>query len=157
MNTQVNWKKIRTELQRLADVEEIKSEVTRIGKEIRKFDFHSVLSPAAAQKVKKFEKRYTELMRTLHQAQRQMDREFNRVLRQIKTHRSDVTKVVSDQKEKLEKVTTDFQKRFSKTRGAKTTTRQAAGKASKSTSKANSKTTSSKSSGTKRATKKRKA
>ena len=137
MNTQVNWKKIRNELQRLADVEQLKGEVARIGSEIRKFDFHSVLSPSAAQKVKTFEKRYTVLMRTIHQAQRQMDREFNRILRQIKTHRSDVTKVVTDQKNKLEKVTTDFQKRFSKTAaksartagsGTRTTTKKATSK-----------------------------
>jgi hypothetical protein len=114
MTTQVNWKRIRSELQRLADVEQLKGEVARIGSEIRKFDFHSVLSPAAAEKVKTFEKRYTVLMRSIHQAQRQMDREFNRILSQIKTHRSDVTKVVNEQKTKLEKVTTDFQKRFSK-------------------------------------------
>lgn len=115
MTTQVNWQRIRSELQRLADVEELKSEVHRIGTEIRKFDFHSVLSPSAAQKVKTFEKRYSELMRTIHKAQRQMDREFNRVLRQVKTHRSDVTKVVAQQKQKLEKLSTDFRKRFSKT------------------------------------------
>lgn len=115
MTTQVNWKRIRTELQRLADVDQLKGEVARIGAEIRKFDFHSVLSPAAAQKVKVFEKRYTVLMKTIHQAQLQMDREFNRILRQIKTHRLDVTKVVADQKDKLERVSSDFQKRFSKT------------------------------------------
>src|SRR5687768_582968 len=114
MNTQVNWKKIRGEFQRLADVEKLKSEVARIGTEIRKFDFHSVLSPAAATKVKNFEKRYAELMRTIHQAQRQMDREFNRILRQIKVHRSDVNKVVTQQKNKLEKASTVLKKRFTK-------------------------------------------
>jgi hypothetical protein len=114
MTAQVNWKRIRSELQRLADVDQLKGEVSRIGHEIRKFDFHSVLSPAAAEKVKNFEKRYADLMRTIHQAQRQMDREFNRILRQIKTHRTDVSKVVADQKDKLEKVSTDFKKRFSK-------------------------------------------
>ncbi len=114
MNTQVNWKKIRSEFQRLADVDKLKSEVQRIGSEIRKFDFHSVLSPSAATKVKTFEKRYAELMRTIHQAQRQMDREFNRIMRQIKGHRSDVTKVVAQQKSKLEKVSRDMQKRFTK-------------------------------------------
>ncbi|MBX3022849.1 MAG: hypothetical protein KF799_14335 [Bdellovibrionales bacterium] len=114
MTTQVNWQRIRSELQRLSDVEQLKSEVQRIGSEIRKFDFHTVLSPSAQQKVKTFEKRYAELMRTIHQAQRQMDREFNRILRQIKLHRTDVSKVVGQQKEKLEKISTDFQKRFSK-------------------------------------------
>lgn len=114
MTTQVNWKKIRTEFQRLSDVQELKSEVQRIGAEIRKFDFQSVLSPNAQSKIKKFEKRYADLMRTIHQAQRQMDREFNRILRQIKGHRSDVNKVVAQQKNKLEKVSRDMQKRFSK-------------------------------------------
>ncbi len=114
MTTQVNWKKIRTEFKRLSDVEELKSEVQRIGAEIRKFDFQSVLSPNAQTKIKKFEKRYADLMRTIHQAQRQMDREFNRILRQIKGHRSDVNKVVAQQKNKLEKVSRDMKKRFSK-------------------------------------------
>lgn len=114
MNTQVNWKKIRAEFQRLADVEKLKSEVHRIGKEIRNFDFHSVLSPAAQTKVKKFEKRYSTLMRTIHQAQRQVDREFNRLLRQIKVHRSDVNKVVTEQKSKLEKASVHLKKRFTK-------------------------------------------
>jgi hypothetical protein len=114
MNTQVNWKKIRDELQRFADVDKLKSEVQRIGTEIRNFDFHSVLSPAAQAKVKNFEKRYSELMRTIQSAQRQMDREFNRILRQIKAHRSDVGKVVDQQKTKLEKVSRQMRKRFTK-------------------------------------------
>lgn len=114
MTSQVNWQKIRNELQRLADVDSLKSEVHRIGAEIRNFDFHSVLTPNAQDKVKNFEKRYTELMRTIHQAQRQVDREINRILRQIKTHGTDVTKVVNEQKEKLEKVSADFKKRFAK-------------------------------------------
>jgi hypothetical protein len=114
MNTQVNWQRIRKEFQRLTDVENLKGEVHRIGAEIRKFDFHAVLSPTAQERVKTFEKRYGELMRTLQQAQRQMDREVNRILRQIKGHRADVTRVVSEQKSKLEKMSNEFQKRFSK-------------------------------------------
>lgn len=127
MSTQVNWQWIRSEFQRLADVEKLKSEVQRIGAELRNFDFQGVLSPRAKEKVKAFEKRYGEIMRTIHQAQRQVDREFNRVLRQIKTHRVDMSKVVTQQKDKLEKLSTDFRKRFSKsTRTAKTTTSAAA-------------------------------
>lgn len=114
MNTQVNWKKIRDEFQRLTNVEKIKSEVNRIGTEIRKFDYNTVLSPAAQSRVKTFERRYAELMRTLHQAQRQVDREFNRILRQIKVHRSDMNKAVAQQKYKLEQASTVLKKRFSK-------------------------------------------
>jgi hypothetical protein len=50
------------------------------------------------------------LLRSLHQTQRQVDREFNRVLRQIKTQRS-----------RLEKASRDLQKRFSKKTAAKKT------------------------------------
>lgn len=125
MNTQVNWKKIRNEFQRLADVEKLKMEVHRIGSEIRKFDFHSVLSPKAATKVKNFEKRYADLMRTIHQAQRQMDREFNRILRQIKVHRTDVSKVVAQQKSKLEKASVVLKKRFTKKAAGKPASRKA--------------------------------
>lgn len=114
MTTQVNWQRIRNEFQRLADVDKLRNEVQRIGSEIRKFDFQSVLSPNAKERVRTFEKRYSELMRTLHQAQRQMDREFARLMKQISTHRADVTKVVSEQKQKLERVSADFRKRFGK-------------------------------------------
>ena len=121
MTGQVNWQKIRLELNRLTDVEALKSEVQRIGTELRKFDFHTVLSPAAQQKMKKFEKRYTVLMRSISQAQRQMDREFNRILRTIKTRRSTVEKAVNMQKMKLEKASLGLRKRFSKKSAGKAT------------------------------------
>lgn len=132
MATQVNWKKIRQEFNRLADVDKLKTEVQRIGTEIRGFNFQSVLSPSAQTKVKKFEKRYSELMKTIHTAQRQMDREFNKVLSQIKGHRVDVNKAVNQQKEKLEAVSADLQKRFAKKTAAakkatKTSTKKTAG------------------------------
>jgi hypothetical protein len=120
ISSQVSWQKIRNELQRLSDVDELRSEVQRISKEIRKFDFHSVLSPTAQAKVKMFEKRYAVLMRSLHKAQRQVDRELNRVVRNLHTHRSDVSTAFNQQKQKLEKITADFQKRFGKaTKGKK--------------------------------------
>ena len=112
MNPQVNWQKIRDEFQRLTDVEQLKSEVHRIGHELRKFDLQKVLSPAAQDRVKHFEKRYAELVRTLTKAQTQVDREFNRLMKQIKDHRSDVTKVMNEQKGKLEKISTVLKRRF---------------------------------------------
>lgn len=140
MNTQVNWQKIRTEFNRLADVDALKTEVQRIGTEIRNFDFHTVLSPVAQQKVKAFEKRYSVLMRNLSQAQRQVDREFNRILRELQTRRKDVNKVVAEQKSKLEEVTKQLRKNFAarsngaapKAKGSK---KRAGGTAAKSTAK----------------------
>ncbi len=134
MAAQVNWQKIRNEFNRLSDVDQLKSEVQRIGAEIRKFDYQSVLSPTAKQRLKTFEKRYTVLMRSISTAQRQMDREFNRILRQIKSHRTDVTKAVSFQRNKLEKAATGLRKRFSKkTTGA--TRKRASTKTAKSSRK----------------------
>lgn len=120
MNPQVNWQKIRDEFQRLTDVEQLKTEVHRIGSELRKFDLQSVLSPAAQEKVKHFEKRYAELVRTLTKAQTQVDREFNRLMKQIKDHRADVTKVMNEQKGKLEKISSELKRRFVRTEGAAT-------------------------------------
>lgn len=101
MRTQASWQRIRNEFQRLTDVDQLKSEVHRIGNELRKFDFHAVLSPSAQARVKSFERRYAELMRTMQTAQRQVDREFNKILRQVKTQRGSVTKVMTQQKNKL--------------------------------------------------------
>jgi predicted nucleic acid-binding Zn-ribbon protein len=101
MSTQASWQRIRNEFTRLTDVEQLKNEVHRIGNELRKFDFHAVLSPSAQARVKMFERRYAELMRTMQTAQRQVDREFNKVLKQVKTRRGTVEKVLAQQKDKL--------------------------------------------------------
>lgn len=141
MTSQVNWQKIRNEFQRLTDIDELKSEVQRIRNELAKFDFQSVLSPAATAKVKAFEKRYTVLMRTISKAQRQVDREVNRIMRQIKVHRNDVSKVMTEQKSKLETLSNDFRKRFvankknAAAKTARTPSRKTAKKATRTTKK----------------------
>lgn len=126
MNTQVNWQKIRNEFSRITDVDSLKTEVQKIRKELSKFDLNAVLSPAAAQKVKSFEKRYSTLMRTVHQAQRQVDREFNRILREVKVRRADVNRVVADQKSKLEKASNELRKYWAKS-ATKPTAKKATG------------------------------
>lgn len=108
MNTQASWQKIRNEFTRLTDVNQLKTEVQRIGNELRKFDFHSVLSPSAQTRVKKFERRYAELMRTMQTAQRQVDREFNKIMRQVKEQRGAVTKAMMEQKSALDTLRKKF-------------------------------------------------
>lgn len=134
MAAQMNWQKIRNEFNRLTDVDQLKNEVQRIGNEIRNFDIHVVLSPTAKQRMKGFEKRYSTVMRSLSTYQRQMDREFNRILRQIKSHRTDVEKAVSQQKNKLEKAATGLRKRFGK-KAATGTRKRASAKTAKSSRK----------------------
>lgn len=135
MSTQASWQKIRNEFNRLTDIEELRSEVQRIGNELRKFDFHSVLSPSAQAKVKMFERRYAELMRSMQQAQRQVDREFNRILRQIKTQRGTVNKVVNQQKAKLSDLGKKFAAGSKKMKKASVKTARTATRKSKGTKK----------------------
>lgn len=131
MNTQVNWQKIRNEFSRITDVESLKTEMQKIRKELSKFDLQSVLSPAAQQKVKTFEKRYSNLMRTVHQAQRQVDREFNRILREVKVRRADVDRVVADQKSKIQKASNELRKYWAKSASSKSTGTRTSGSVKK--------------------------
>lgn len=87
MNPKINWQKLITEVQKYRDIEKLKGEVQRITKDVKNFDFHTVLTPSAQAKVKAFEKQYGQLLKKVQVAQRQADREFNRLLRQVKTYR----------------------------------------------------------------------
>jgi hypothetical protein len=122
MNPQVNWQKLRGELNKLADVGKLKQDLQKIASELRKFDFHTILTPEAKERVKTFEKKYAELIKTVHQAQRQVDREVNKILRQVKgsailadVKLENIRRVAFDQRERLNKVTQDLRKRFAKT------------------------------------------
>lgn len=129
MSTQASWQRIRNEFSRLTDVEHLKNEVQRIGNELRNFDFHVVLSPSAKARVKQFERRYAELMRTMQQAQRQADREFNKIVRSVKAQRGSVIKVVAEQRAKLDSLRKQFTAGSAKMKkaGAKKTKTKTAG------------------------------
>lgn len=103
MNPKINWQALTNTL---------KSEVQRVTAEIKNFDYQAVLTPAAQQKVKEFEKSYAQVMKRLQKVQRQADREFNRVLRQVKTQQATMMDVVGEQKSRLEKMSVDLKKRF---------------------------------------------
>lgn len=122
MNPQVNWQKIKGELNKLTDVAKLKQELQKLASDIRKFDFHTILTPEAQERVKTFEKKYAELLKTVHQAQRQVDREVNKILRQVKgsalladVKLENIRRVAFDQRERLNKATQDLRKRFGKT------------------------------------------
>jgi hypothetical protein len=104
----LDWNKIRQEINRLSDINVIKSEVHKVRDEIKNFDYQSYLSPTAKKRVKDVEKRYNKLMKTVGSAQRQLDREFNKLIRQIQTHRDTaqsridaLKKLAEEQKSKL--------------------------------------------------------
>jgi hypothetical protein len=50
------------------------------------------LSPASEKKLKRLETKYSDVLKTVHRAQRQLDREVNRFMRKLKTHRLDAEK-----------------------------------------------------------------
>ena len=119
MAPQVNWSKLKAELNKITDIDRLKSEVSRIGKELRKFDINVHLSPTARERLKAVESKYQEISKTLNRTQRQVDREFNRVLRNLKTQRSKAEKslgLVKDaarkQKAKVEKASTELTARL---------------------------------------------
>lgn len=139
MNPQVNWQKLKGELNKLTDVARLKHDLQKIATEIRKFDFHTVLTPQAQERVKVFEKKYAHLIKTVHQAQRQVDREVNKIIRQVKGHRlladvklESIRRVAHDQRERLTKVTEDFRKRLGVSGGKKKTAKRKSGGSRKS-------------------------
>lgn len=112
---QVNWAKVKAELNKYADLERLKGEVHRLSEELKKFDINSHLSPSAKDRLKSVEAKYHDISKTLHRTQRQVDREVNRVLRNLKTQRARAEKglkmvksVALDQRKKLEKASAEI-------------------------------------------------
>lgn len=88
----IDWNKIRNELNKMANLDKITAELKKVRAEFSHGDFHSILSPSAIARVKKVEKKYSELVKSAHKAQLQIDREVNRIMRQVKSYNS-ITKL----------------------------------------------------------------
>lgn len=88
----LDWEKIKNELGKLTSVEGIRQELDKIKSEVKSFDIHKVLSPTAKKKLKNLEAKYAEVSRIVARAQRELDRELNRILRQLKTRRAEAEK-----------------------------------------------------------------
>lgn len=120
---QVNWTKLKAELNKYADLETLKGEVHRLSQELRKFDINAHLSPTAKGRLKTVETKYHEISKTLNRTQRQVDREVNRVLRNLKTQRARAEKGLTlvkaaalEQRRKLEKASAKIKSRVFKTK-----------------------------------------
>lgn len=92
MNYELNWNKIKKELNKFTDVDRLQSEVNKIKSEIKKFDVNTVLSSSNQVRLKQLEGKYANLMKSIHRAQRQFDLEFNKVLRRFKTTQTEAKK-----------------------------------------------------------------
>lgn len=140
----LNWNKIRTEINRLSDLNALKSEIQKVTNEVKSFDYQNLLSPTAKGRVKDFEGRYNKFMKTVGSAQRQLDREFNKLLRQIQKHRStaeerlEYIKTLADQqKSKIDKMAKNFSAsgKAKTTRGGKKSSSKKTSSAKKSSAK----------------------
>lgn len=135
----LDWTKIKKEVNRLSDLEVLRTEIQKVRDEVKNFDYQGFLSPSAQQRVKDFEKRYNKLMKTVGSAQRQIDREFSKLIRQVQKHRdtaedriSMLKKLAEEQKNKLDKVAKDFSGGTStKKKKKKTASKKAASKVTK--------------------------
>lgn len=134
---QVNWNKLKSELNKLTDVTKLKNDLQKMASDIRKFDYQTVLTPQAKERVKLFEKKYSEIIKTVHQAQRQVDREVNKIIRHVKGNRL-LTDVKLDTIRKMAqeqlKVTQELAKRW--TNGKKPAKKKSGSKRSKPTANA---------------------
>ncbi len=95
------------ELLKVKNLDDLKSELTKVAAEIQteiqSFDINEHLSPEARTRLKKLERRYNEVMRGVHKAQKQFDREFNKSLRVLKRTRQDAEKQIQMLKTKVTK------------------------------------------------------
>ena len=92
MAFELNINKVKEEIQKLSNLEYVKSELKRLTEEIRQFDVQKRLSPTARKRLRGLESRYENWMRSLSKAQKQLDREFSKALRNIKKTHTQVQK-----------------------------------------------------------------
>lgn len=114
----LNWNQIHKDIREYADLEKLKKELLRLKAEIRSLNLRAFLSPAAEKRLKDLERRYADVLRTVHRAQRQLDREVARFMRKFKSTRVQAEKKIDSlydlamtQKAWIEKASEDFKKR----------------------------------------------
>jgi hypothetical protein len=88
----LNWDQIRREISSYTDLNKLKTELSRLKEDISKLKVRDFLSPASEKKLKRLEAKYGDVLKSVHRAQRQLDREVNRFMRKLKTHRQDAEK-----------------------------------------------------------------
>ncbi len=149
----LDWGKIRQEINRLSDLDTLKSEIQRVRDEIKGFDYSGYLSPTAQKRVKDFEVRYNRLMKSVGSAQRQLDREFNKLIRQVQKHKetaeeriNSLRTIADEQKEKIDKLTKDLTSKVNSTvvrsaAGRKTSKKKSSKKATSTSKKKTAKKT----------------
>lgn len=95
------------DLLKVKNIDDLKMELgklaSEIQNEIQNFDINSHLSPEAKIRLKTLEARYAKVMRVVHKAQKQFDREFDKSLRVLKRTRQDAEKHLLNIKTRITK------------------------------------------------------
>ncbi len=116
-----NWRDRFEELLKVKNVDDLKTELTRLGQdlqeEIKQFDLQEYLSPTAKDRLKNLEARYSEAMKAVQKAQKQFDRDFSKSLRTLKKTRQDAEKKLSSIRSQVEVQRKKVLKASSKLRG----------------------------------------
>jgi hypothetical protein len=76
---------LKKELSRLTDIKYLKKELNRIAGEVRNFQVRDLpLTPQARQRIEQLEKRFRELMKNLAQVQKQVDTNFDKLMKVVR-------------------------------------------------------------------------
>lgn len=122
----LNWTQIAKEIQQYTDIEKLKKDLDRIKADIRKGNLKAYISPAAAQKLEDLESKYSDILKSVHRTQRQLDREVHRFVRQFRNTRKVTEKkfdhlfdLAMAQKSWLEKASSQLKAKVLKTKPKK--------------------------------------
>ncbi len=118
----LSWTKLKGEINKVADLDRLKSEIHKLGTELSKYDISSFMSPTAKKRLADLEKRYAEGLKALTKGQRQFDREFNKALRTFKTHKKKAEAKIEQLRKNIAKGKKSTRKKTSR----KTSTRKKA-------------------------------
>jgi hypothetical protein len=127
-NDENRWAARLEELLNVKNIDDLKSELGKLASEIQteiqKFDINAHLSPEAKTRLKALEGRYAKVMKAIHKAQKQFDREFNKSLRVLKRTRQDAEKQfenirtrITKHRSTIVKASSDLTKKIKKSAG----------------------------------------
>ncbi|MCM2281966.1 MAG: hypothetical protein NDI61_08990 [Bdellovibrionaceae bacterium] len=83
MKTDLN--SIKTELQRLTDLDYLKKELGQIKADIKKFDIRIKMSPQAKSRLKQLESRFHDIRNKMTALQKQVDSEVNKLIQTLRS------------------------------------------------------------------------
>lgn len=107
MNSSFKLSQIRDELLKIKDFESLKVEVKKLLAEIEKFDLKKAIPE---DKVKFIEKKYKTLMSRIQTVQLQVEKDFDKALKNINSKKNEAVKMINEYKSTVLKQRGDLEK-----------------------------------------------